>query len=74
MKRILSFILMFILILNTVITPELFVRAQIAASDTATRTAVMRRADKILGLEEYDEYFIGESDADIYRENLNKNC
>lgn len=72
MKRILSFILMFILILNTVITPELFVRAQTAASDTATRTAVMRRADKILGLEEYDEYFIGESDADIYRENLNE--
>lgn len=71
MKRILSFILMFILILNTVITPELFVRAQTAASDTATRTAVMRRADKILGLEEYDEYGISDSDADIYDYQMN---
>lgn len=95
MKRILCFILTSILILNTVITPEISARAQnvdgtaagagmqvtddgSAAAmqevdeDSVTRPAIMRRADKILGLQQYDEYFIGESDAVVYRKNLNK--
>ena len=88
MKRVLCFILTSILILNTVITPEISARAQTAdeaaagaratvATETdtvdtaATRTAAMSRADKILGLEEYDEYGIGESDADIYEYQMN---
>ena len=32
----------------------------------------MRRADRILGLQQYDEYFIADSDAKIYRDNLNE--
>lgn len=95
MKRILCFILTSILILNTVITPEISAWAQnvdgtaagagmqvtddgSAAAmqevdeDSVTRPAIMRRADKILGLQQYDEYFIGESDAVVYRKNLNK--
>lgn len=92
MKRVLCFILISILILNTAITPEISARAYTAVEamagggmqaagngrDTAdnedgvTRPAIMRRADRILGLQKYDEYFIGESDADEYRRNLNK--
>lgn len=96
MKRILCFILTSILILNTVITPEISARAQNVVGamsggglqaagneidaaamqevneDSVTRPAIMRRADKILGLEKYDEYFISESDAVVYRKNLNK--
>lgn len=95
MKRVWGFILTFILILNTVITPGISARAQnvngtaagagmqvtddgsVASlqdddEDSATRPAIMRRADKILGLQQYDEYFIGESDAAVYRKNLNK--
>ena len=89
MKRVLSFILISILILNTAITPEISARAYTAVEAMAgggmqaagngssvvmqedgknsiTRTAAMSRADKILGLEEYDEHGISESDADIY--------
>lgn len=87
MKRVWGFILTFILILNTVITPGISARAQnvvgaaagtgatvvtgTADTDTTIRTAAMSRADKILGLEEYDEYGIGESDADIYEYQMN---
>lgn len=71
MKKVLCFILTFILILNTVVSPEIFVQAQTSVSDPATRTVGMRRADKILGLEEYDEYGISESDADIYDYQMN---
>lgn len=96
MKRVWGFILTFILILNTVITPGISARAQNvvgamsgvgmqaadneigAASlqddneDSVTRPAIMRRADRILGLQQYDEYFIADSDAKIYRDNLNE--
>lgn len=96
MKRVWGFILTFILILNTVITPGISARAQNVVGamsggglqaagneidaaamqevneDSVTRPAIMRRADKILGLEKYDEYFISESDAVVYRKNLNK--
>ena len=72
MKRVLGFILTFILILNTAVTPGISARAQNADEDGTTRPAAMRRADKILGLQQYDEYFIGESDAKVYRKNLNK--
>lgn len=96
MKRVWGFILTFILILNTVITPGISARAQnvvgamsgvgmqaadneiSAASlqddneDSVTRPAIMRRADRILGLQQYDEYFITDSDAKIYRDNLNE--
>ena len=96
MKRVLCFILMSILILNTVITPGIPARAQAVtgtgagtamqaaeagatavtgatASDTVivTCTAAMSRADKILGLEKYDEYGIGESDAKNYNYYMN---
>lgn len=40
--------------------------------DSVTRPAIMRRADRILGLQQYDEYFIADSDAKIYRDNLNE--
>ena len=96
MKRVWGFILTFILILNTVITPGISARAQnvvgamsgvgmqaadneIGATslqddneDSVTRPAIMRRADRILGLQQYDEYFIADSDAKIYRDNLNE--
>lgn len=95
MKRVWGFILTFILILNTVITPGISARAQnvngtaagagmqvtddgsVASlqdddEDSATRPAIMRRADRILGLQQYDEYFITDSDAKIYRDNLNE--
>ena len=89
MKRVWGFILTFILILNTVITPGISARAQnvvgamsgvgtqaadneIGATslqddneDSVTRPAIMRRADRILGLQQYDEYFIADSDAKI---------
>lgn len=39
---------------------------------SVTRPAIMRRADRILGLQKYDEYFIADSDAKIYRDNLNE--
>lgn len=96
MKRVWGFILTFILILNTAITPGISARAQnvvgamsgvgmqaadneIGATslqddneDSVTRPAIMRRADRILGLQQYDEYFIADSDAKIYRDNLNE--
>lgn len=96
MKRILCFILTSILILNTVITPEISARAQNVAGamsgvgmratgdkisaaslqdddeESVSRPAIMRRADRILGLQQYDEYFITDSDAKIYRDNLNE--
>lgn len=70
MKRVLGFILTLILILNTVVTPGISARAE-ESSQTPVRTSAMSRADKILGLEEYDEYGIGESDADIYEYQMN---
>lgn len=40
--------------------------------ESVSRPAIMRRADRILGLQQYDEYFITDSDAKIYRDNLNE--
>lgn len=87
MKRVWGFILTFILILNTVITPGISARAQnvvgavagtgatvvtgTADTDTTIRTAAMSRADKILGLWEYDEHGISEADAEIYEYQVN---
>lgn len=70
MKRVLGFILTWILILNTVVTPGISARAE-ESSQTPVRTYAMSRADKILGLEQYDEYGISESDADIYEYQMN---
>ena len=87
MKRALGFILTLILILNTAVTLEISVRAENAVeaaagagvtavtgaddADTTIRTSAVSRADKILGLEQYDEYGISESDADIYEYQVN---
>ena len=70
MKRVLGFILTLILILNTVVTPGISVRAE-ESSWMPVRTSAMSRADKILGLLEYDEHGISESDADIYEYQVN---
>lgn len=70
MKRVLGFILTLILILNTVVTPGISARAE-ESSQTPVRTSAMSRADKILGLLEYDEHGISESDADIYEYQVN---